>query len=61
MWDHAKDIDVVMRMYNLIECSDNYLKTFESLWQYYTYEPSIGNNNNIIDVPDSASFKFKQK
>ena len=48
-------------MYNLIECSDNYLKTFESLWQYYTYEPSIGNNNNIIDVPDSASFKFKQK
>ena len=49
MWDHAKDIDVVMRMYNLIE------------WQYYTYEPSIGNNNNIIDVPDSASFKFKQK
>ena len=24
---NAKDIDVVMRMYNLIECSDNYSKT----------------------------------
>ena len=25
--DIAKDIDIVMPMYNLIECSDNYLKT----------------------------------
>ena len=24
---NAKDIDIVMRMYNLIECSDNYSKT----------------------------------
>ena len=24
---YAKDIDIVMRMYNLIECSDNYSKT----------------------------------
>ena len=29
--DHAQDIDVVMSMYNLIECSDNYSKTSESL------------------------------
>ena len=33
--DHAKDIDVVMSMYNLIEYSDNYSKTSGSLWQYY--------------------------
>ena len=25
--DIAKDTDIVMPMYNLIECSDNYLKT----------------------------------
>ena len=32
--DNAKDINVVMPMYNLIEYSDNYSKTSESLWQY---------------------------
>ena len=32
--DHAKDIDNVMPMYNLIEYSDNYSKTSRSLWQY---------------------------
>ena len=36
--DHAKDIDVVMSMYYLIEYSDNYSKTFGSLWQYYKEE-----------------------
>ena len=29
--DNAKDIDVVMSMYNLIEHSNNYLKTLGSL------------------------------
>ena len=33
--DNAKDIDIVMPMYNLIEYSDNYSKTPGSLWQYY--------------------------
>ena len=32
--DNAKDIDIVMPMYNLIEYSDNYAKTKGSLWQY---------------------------
>ena len=32
--DDAKYKDVVMPMYNLIEYSDNYLKTSRSLWQY---------------------------
>ena len=31
---NAKDIDIVMSMYNLIEYSDNYAKTTGSLWQY---------------------------
>ena len=37
--DNAKDVDVVMQMYNLIEYSDNYSKASGSLWQYYRDEP----------------------
>ena len=32
--DNAKDIDIVMPMYNLIEYSDNFAKTTGSLLQY---------------------------
>ena len=32
--DNAKDIDIVMPMYNLIEYSDNYAKSTGSLRQY---------------------------
>ena len=32
--DCAKEIDVVLPMYNLVEYSDNYSKTSGSLWQY---------------------------
>ena len=53
--DNAKDIDIVMPMYNLIEYSDNYAKTSGSLWQYFGDEP---NDNNI---EDSESFKSKLK
>ena len=42
--DNAKDIDIVMPMYNLIEYSDNYSKTSGSLYQYYKDVP----NDNII-------------
>ena len=51
---NAKDVDIVMPMYNLIEYSDNYAKTSGSLWQYYRDEP----NNNLAD---SESFKCKVK
>ena len=34
--DIAKDLDVVMPMYNLTEYSNNYSKTSKTLWQYYT-------------------------
>ena len=40
-----------MPMYSLIEYSDVYSMTSESLWQYYRDEPGLGNNNNIIDFP----------
>ena len=52
---NAKDIDIVMPMYNLIEYSDNYAKTTGSLWQYFRDEPD---DNNI---EDSESFKSKTK
>ena len=50
--DNAKDIDIVMPMYNLIEYSDNYAKTTGSLWQYFRDEPDD-------DLEDSESFKPK--
>ena len=52
--DNAKDIDIVMPMYNLIEYSYNYSKTSGSLWKYYKDEP----NDNLTD---SESFKSKIK
>ena len=52
--DNAKDIDIVMPMYNLIEYSDNYFKTRGSLWQYFRDEP----NDNLAN---SESFKSKIK
>ena len=52
--DNAKDIDIVMPMYNLIEYSDNYAKTSGNLWKYYRDEP----NDNLAN---SESFKFKVK
>ena len=51
-------------MYDLIEYSNNHLKTSGSLWQYYKDETFINNYGVIIDVPDdpdSVSFKSKRK
>ena len=48
--DDAHDIDIVKPMYNLIEYSNIYSETLESLWQYYRDD----NNNSIL-------FKFKEK
>ena len=45
--DNAKDIDVVMPMYNLIEYSHNYSKTSGSLWMYYRDEPFLDINGAI--------------
>ena len=62
--DNAKDIDIVMPMYNLIEYSDNYAKVTGSLWQYCKDIPARNVNNEIIvfDVNSlTDSFKFKAK
>ena len=52
--DNAKDIDIGMPMYNLIEYSDNYSKPSGSLWQYYKNDPDD-------NMADSESFKYKVK
>ena len=52
--DNAKDIDIVIPMYNLMEYSDNYAKTTGSLWQYFRDEPDD-------NIEDSESFKSKIK
>ena len=62
--DNAKDIDIVMPMYNLIEYSDNYAKTTGSLWQYCKDIPARDNNNEIIEFAagnTTDSFNFKAK
>ena len=45
--DKSEDLDIVMPMYNLIECSKNYSKTTGSLWNYYRDEPNSGAEGNI--------------
>ena len=62
--DNAEYIDIVMPMYNLIEYSDNYSKTSESLWQYCKDVPAVSNNGDIVDfnrINATDSFNFKAK
>ena len=62
--DSAKDIALVIPMYNLIDLRDNYLKTSRNLWQYCREKPAVDNNGTIIvfnaaNVTDS--FDFNQR
>ena len=62
--DNAKDTDIVMPMYNLIEYSDNYSKKSGSLWQYCKDVPAVNNNNAIVDFTNANltnSFNFEAK
>ena len=42
-------------MYNLIEYSDNFLKTSGILWQYYKDEPALANNGDLTDLMNVMS------
>ena len=62
--DNAKDIDIVMPVYNLIQYSDNYAKRSGSLWQYCKDIPARNNNNEITEFTGgntTDSFNFKAK
>ena len=55
-------------MWNLLEYSNNYSKTFGSLWQYCKDMPALNNNDNdfltMIDFNGANatdSFNFKAK
>ena len=50
--DNAEDLDIVMPMYNLIECLKSYSKTSGTSWNY---DKAISTN----PVTNCESFKFK--
>ena len=51
--DNAKDLDVIMPMYNLLEYNKNQRKTTDNLWNYYRDEPSDPFSYN------SKSFRYE--
>ena len=51
---NAKDLDVTMPMYNLIEYSHNYSEKSGGLLQYYKNKPNVS-------LADPESFKSKRK
>ena len=59
--ENAEYLDVVMSMYNLLEYSKNYSKTFGSLWNYYRDELTDETDNNTPNknVINSKYFKYK--
>ena len=62
--DNAEYIDIVMPMYKLIEYSDNYSKTYGSLWQYCKEIPAEDDDGDIVNFNGANatdSFNFKEK
>ena len=62
--DNAKDTDIVMPIYNLIEYSNNYSKTCGSLCQYCKDILAVNNNGSIVGFSGASatdSFNFKTK
>ena len=60
--DNAKDLDVVMPMYNLLEYNKSYTKTTESFWNYYRDKSNDFVDNDYDAIPifaNSVSFKYK--
>ena len=58
--DNADNVDIIMLMYNLTECSDNYSDTSGTLWQFKSGEQNMDNGNPAnVTIDDSTSFKYK--
>ena len=58
--DDAENLDLVMPMYNLIEYSSNYPETTGRLW-FYSKDEENNFNNNIANINNFKSFKYKVK
>ena len=56
--DNAEDLDIVMRMHNLLEYSENYSMTSGALSQYYLDKINVANDNETII---SKTFAYKTK
>ena len=59
--DTAENLDITMRMYNLIEYSDNYQDSSATLYQYKRDEPPEANAINDLTTNTSSSFKYKDE
>ena len=58
--DNAEDLDIVMPIYNLLEYSDNYSLTSESLWNYYRDEINDDENKNVNHrINDNKTIRSK--
>ena len=57
----AENLDIIMPMYNLIECSDNYADSSGSLYQFKRDESLMNGavNPNNVALDNSTSFKYK--
>ena len=53
----AENLDFIIAIYNLLEYSDNYSDSSESLYQFKRDEPP--ENNADVTVDTSSSFKYK--
>ena len=54
----AKNLDIIMPMYNLLEYSDNYADSSGSLWQFKRHELNVAKNPDVTTA-NSLSFKYK--
>ena len=58
--DNAEDLDIAMPIYNLLEYSDNYSLTSESLWNYYRDEINDDANKNVNHrINDNKTIRSK--
>ena len=59
--DTGENLDIVMPMYNLIECSDNYQDSSATLYQYKRDEPPEDDAVADLTADNSSSFKCNIK
>ena len=59
--DTAKNLDIVIPMYNLMEYSDNYQDSSATLYQYKQDEPTEADGVADLTADNSSSFKYKTK
>ena len=58
--DDAEDLDLVMVMYNLIECTSNCSETAGSLW-FYSKDEATDFNINVGNTNNFKPFKYNNK